>query len=238
MSQIDYQPGVLQPDRLEQINQRITAAQVLSAHSAERVTIVAVTKSFSVAALTSGYQAGQRIFGESRVQEAAEKLPQFPNRDQCQVRLIGHLQSNKSHKALELLDLIESVDSLKLLNRLDRQAGELGKRMPVYLQVNSGRDPAKSGFDPDDLDQHIATLAAVENLEIAGLMTIAPLTRDEQRLRETFALTRQLQRALVKEIPTCRDLSMGMSGDFEIAVEEGATHVRLGSLLYGPRPGT
>ncbi|MEE9465808.1 MAG: YggS family pyridoxal phosphate-dependent enzyme [Candidatus Neomarinimicrobiota bacterium] len=238
MSQTDFQPGILSLDRLEQVNQRITAAQARGAHAAEHVTIVAVTKSFPVAALSSGYQAGHRIFGESRVQEAADKLPQFDNRDQCQARLIGHLQSNKTRKALELFDLIESVDSLKLLNRLDRQAGELGRHMPVYLQVNSGRDPAKSGFDPDDLDQHIASLAAVENLEIAGLMTIAPLTQDEQRLRDTFALTRRLQRMLAKDIPTCLDLSMGMSGDFEIAVEEGATHVRLGSVLYGPRPGT
>ena len=237
MSQIENPSGILQPERLERANQRIAVAQARSAHPAERVTIVAVTKSFPVAALSSGYQAGHRIFGESRVQEAAEKLPQFPHRDQCQVRLIGHLQSNKTRKALELFDLIESVDSLKLLNRLNRQAGELGQRMPVYLQVNSGRDSAKTGFDPDELEQHMETLTAVENLEIAGLMTIAPLTADEQRVRDTFALTRRLQQALVKEIPACRDLSMGMSGDFELAVEEGATHVRLGSALYGRRPG-
>ncbi len=220
---------------LERVRSRIAAAQARSPNAAEHVTIVAVTKAFPVEALTVGYQAGLRIFGESRVQEAAAKLPQFPERDQCRVHLIGHLQSNKARQALELFDRIESVDTLKLLRRLDQIAGQLGKRVSVYLQVNTGRDPAKSGFDPDELLPEITAIAGVENLEVSGLMTIAPLTEDQQRTRDCFSQLRRLRAEM--HIPTCKDLSMGMSGDFELAVEEGATHVRLGSVLFGRRPG-
>ncbi len=234
-------PGILDEanlrEALEQVRSRIAAAQARSPNAAERVTIVAVTKAFPVEALTTGYQAGQRIFGESRVQEAAAKLPQFSHRDQCRVHLIGHLQSNKARQALQLFDLIESVDTLKLLRRLDLIAGQLGKRVPVYLQVNAGRDEAKSGFDPEELRREIATIAGVENLEVAGLMTIAPFTGEEQLIRDCFSRVRRLRAEISKHIPTCQDLSMGMSGDFELAVEEGATHVRLGSVLFGRRPG-
>ncbi len=223
-------------ETLERAGSRITAARDRGKHAATHVTIVAVTKAFPVEALTAGYQAGQRIFGESRVQAAAAKLPQFSQRDRCQVHLIGHLQSNKARQALELFDLIESVDTLKLLRRLDLIAGQLGKRVPIYLQVNASRDPAKSGFDPDELDREIATIASAENLEVAGLMTIAPFTEDEQRIRDCFSHLRGLRKMVLKHIPTCKDLSMGMSGDFELAVEEGATHVRLGSVLFGRRP--
>ncbi len=224
-------------EALKRVRSRIAAAQARSRFAAEHVTIVAVTKAFPVEALTAGYQAGQRIFGESRVQEAAAKLPQFSQRDQCRVHLIGHLQSNKARQALELFDLIESVDTLKLLRRLDLIAGQLGKRVPVYLQVNAGRDEAKSGFDPEELRREIATIAGAENLEVAGLMTIAPFTENEQRIRDSFSRLRRLRAEISEHIPTGKDLSMGMSGDFELAVEEGATHVRLGSVLFGRRPG-
>ncbi len=224
-------------EALKRVRSRIAAAQARSPNAAESVTIVAVTKAFPVEALTTGYQAGQRVFGESRVQEAAAKLPQFSRRDQCRVHMIGHLQSNKARQALELFDRVESVDTLKLLRRLDQIAGQLGKRVPVYLQVNAGCDPAKSGFDPDELIREVTAIAGVENLEVAGLMTIAPFTEDEQRIRDCFSRLRRLRAEISKQIPTCKDLSMGMSGDFELAVEEGATHVRLGSVLFGRRPG-
>ncbi len=129
------------------------------------------------------------------------------------------------------------MHTLKLLWRLDQIAGQLGKRVPVYLQVNAGGDPAKSGFDPHELRAEIAAIAGVENLEIGGLMTIAPFTEDGQSIRDCFARLRHLRAEISKYLPTCQDLSMGMSGDFELAVEEGATHVRLGSALFGERPG-
>ncbi|MEE9162051.1 MAG: YggS family pyridoxal phosphate-dependent enzyme [Candidatus Neomarinimicrobiota bacterium] len=215
---------------------RIAAARGRGAHAAPEVTLVAVTKSFPVETLVSAWRGGLRTLGESRVQEAAAKLPRFPHRADCQLRLIGHLQSNKARRAVDLFDLVESVDSPKLLRRLDQLAGEAGKVLPVYLQVNAGQDEAKFGFDPAAVPPMIDDLLAVEHLRIAGVMTIAPLTDDEARLRDCFATARQLRDALQVRIPTCIDLSMGMTDDFELAVEEGATHVRIGRALFGERP--
>ncbi len=227
----------LNPHALAQIQARIAAARSRSPKAAPEVTLVAVTKAFPLETLISGYEGGLRIFGESRVQEAAAKLPQFPHRMECEVRLIGHLQSNKARKAAQLFDLIESVDSLKLLHRLDSITGEEGREnMPVYLQVNAGHDEAKFGFDPDELLKVILEVADVRHLSIAGVMTIAPLTSDEVRLRDCFHTAREVRDALQAQLPTCTDLSMGMTDDFELAIEEGATHVRIGRALFGERP--
>ncbi len=228
--------GILDPAAQADIQARIAAAQARGDHAAEQVTLVAVTKAFHVETLTSAYEGGLRTLGESRVQEAAAKLPLFPHRADCQVRLIGHLQSNKARPAVELFDLVESVDSPKLHRRQDELAGEAGKVLPVYLQVNAGQDEAKFGFDPADVPHMMDDLLAVQQLRIAGVMTIAPLTADEARLRDCFATARQLRDALQAQLPTCTDLSMGMSDDFELAVEEGATHVRIGRALFGERP--
>ena len=231
------QPGIFNPHALASIQARIAAARARSPNAAPEVTLVAVTKAFPVQTLVSGYEGALRVFGESRVQEAADKLPQFPQRKECEVRLIGHLQSNKARKAVQLFDLIESVDSLKLLHRLDNIAGDEGKKaLPVYLQVNAGHDEAKFGFDPDELLKVILELADMQHLCIAGVMTIAPLTSDEQRLRACFRTARQVRDALRAQVPTCVDLSMGMTDDFELAVEEGATHVRIRRALFGERP--
>ena len=221
---------------MAEVQDRIAAAQERGRHAASTVTIVAVTKAFSVEALISGYEAGLRTFGESRVQEAEIKLPRFPQRPACEVRLIGHLQSNKAKKAVEIFDIIESIDSWKLLQRVDRLAGEASKEIPVYLQVNAGYDEAKYGFDPKELMAIRDELSAVKNAVIAGVMTIAPLTQDSVRLRDCFQLAREIRDGLQKDLPGCRDLSMGMTDDFELAVEEGATHVRIGRALFGDRP--
>jgi pyridoxal phosphate enzyme (YggS family) len=214
----------------------VAAAQARGAHSAASVTIVAVTKAFPVTALVSGHEAGLRTFGESRVQEAAGKLPAFPQRGECEVRLIGHLQSNKVKTAVVLFDLIESVDTMKLLHRLDRLAGEAGMVMPVYLQVNVGHDEAKFGFDPDGLPALMGEIIGARHVQVEGIMTIAPLTDDEQHLRDCFRITRQIRDAVREDIPNCTALSMGMTDDFELAVEEGATHIRIGRALFGKRP--
>jgi pyridoxal phosphate enzyme (YggS family) len=228
--------GSLDRAALARVQDRIAAAQERGYHASPAVTIVTVTKAFSVGALISGYEAGLRTFGESRVQEAEEKLPQFPQRPACEVRLIGHLQSNKVKRAVEIFDLIESIDSWKLLQRVDRLAWEAKKDLPVYLQVNAGHDEAKYGFDPEEVVRLRGELAAVEKVAIAGVMTIAPLTSDEKRLRDCFRLAREIRDILRNDIPGCSDLSMGMTDDFELAVEEGATHVRLGRALFGNRP--
>jgi len=234
---VSAQTGIFNPQAFADIQARIAAALARSPNAAPKGTLVAVTKAFPVQTLVSGYEGGLRVFGESRVQEAADKLPQFPQRKECEVRLIGHLQSNKARKAVQLFDLIESVDSLKLLRRLDNIAGDEGKKaLPVYLQVNAGHEEAKFGFDPDELLKAVLEVADVQHLRIAGVMTIAPLTSDEQRLRDCFRTARQVRDALRAQVPTCVDLSMGMTDDFELAVEEGATHVRIGRALFGERP--
>lgn len=228
--------GILNPQALASIQDRIAAARSRSSNAALEVTLVAVIKAFPLETLVSGYEGGLRVFGESRVQEAAAKLPQFPQRSECEVRLIGHLQSNKARKAVQLFDLIESVDSLKLLRRLDNIAREEGRAgLPVYLQVNAGHDEAKFGFDPDELLKVVLEVTDVQHLRIAGIMTIAPLTSDEQRLRACFRTARQVRDSLRAQVPTGVDLSMGMTDDFELAVEEGATHVRIGRALFGER---
>ncbi|MCK4579111.1 MAG: YggS family pyridoxal phosphate-dependent enzyme, partial [Candidatus Marinimicrobia bacterium] len=214
----------------------ITAAKQRSPFAVPEVCIVAVTKAFPVDALITGFAAGHRLFGESRVQEAAKKLPAFPERDQCRIHMIGHLQSNKAKQAIDLFDLIESVDSLKLFQRLDRLAGEAGKQMPIYLQVNTAHDEAKTGFSPGALIDSVDEFAAGRHTTVQGIMTIAPFAQDSDVIRECFGRARQLRDELRKSIPSCTDLSMGMSVDYELAVEEGATHVRLGSRLFGPRP--
>ena len=230
--------GILDPTALSGIQARIAAARARSPRAAPEVTLVAVTKAFHADTMIAAFDAGLTILGESRVQEAAAKLPRFPHRAACQVRLVGHLQSNKARQAVALFDLIESVDSLKLLRRLGQLAGEAGKALPVYLQVNAGYDEAKFGFPPDELPGLAGDLAAVKHLIIAGIMTLAPLTADEARLRACFATARQVRDTLREQLPGCGDLSMGMSDDFELAVEEGATHVRLGRALFGERPAT
>jgi hypothetical protein len=228
--------GILNLQALADVQARIAAARDHSPVAAERVTLIAVTKAFPLETLISAYEGGLHLFGESRVQEAAVKLPRFPQRNECEVRLIGHLQSNKAKTAVDLFDLIESVDTLKLLRRIDRLAGEAGKRLQVYLQVNAGHDEAKFGFDPDELLKVILEVADAQHLCIAGVMTIAPLTSDEQRLRDCFRTARQVRDTLQAQLPTCTDLSMGMTDDFELAVEEGSTHVRIGRALFGERP--
>jgi len=234
---VSAQTGIFNPQAFADIQARIAAARASGPYAAPVVTLVAVTKAFPLETLISGYEGGLRVFGESRVQEAAAKLPQFPQRSECEVRLIGHLQSNKARTAVGLFDLIESVDTVKLLQRLDNIAGDEGKKaLPVYLQVNAGHDEAKFGFDPDELLGLTREVARVKHLRIAGVMTIAPLTSDEQRLRDCFRTARQVRDALRAQVPTCVDLSMGMTDDVELAVEEGATHVRIGRALFGERP--
>ncbi|MCH7520227.1 MAG: YggS family pyridoxal phosphate-dependent enzyme [Candidatus Marinimicrobia bacterium] len=236
MNQTDQLTGVLNPQALAGIQTRIAAAQARGKHAAGQVTLVAVTKTFPVETMISAYAGGLRTFGENRIQEASAKLATFPHRDAIRMHLIGHLQSNKARPAMKLFDLIESVDSVKSLRRLDQLAGELDRILPVYLQFNAGRDRAKFGFNPDHLPKVILEACDVDHIRVAGVMTIAPFTADDQRLRDCFSAARRIRDELQSRIPTCADLSMGMSGDFEVAVEEGATHVRIGRALFGERP--
>jgi pyridoxal phosphate enzyme (YggS family) len=197
------------------------------------VTVVAVSKTVAAERLVDAVAAGITILGENRVQEAEAKVPRVPG---ATWHLVGPLQSNKARRALEMFDTIETVHSVELAERLDRQA-PAGERQSVLLQVNVDRDPAKSGFLPDDLAGAVEGLDACERLDFRGLMTVGRLVEDPELARPAFVGLRALGERLRAAWPRLgAELSMGMSDDFEVAVEEGATIVRVGRALFGERP--
>jgi len=200
------------------------------------VGLVAVSKIVAVERLRAALAAGLMSFGENRVQEGVEKASLVPD---ASWHLIGPLQSNKARRAVEAFDTIQSVDSADLAARLDRLAGELrpGRGLPILLQVNVDGDPAKSGFTIAGLTSALPDLLRHSNLEVRGLMTVGRLVDDPANARPTFVALRRLAETLRAAHPGLGpELSMGMSDDFEVAVEEGATIVRVGRLLFGTRP--
>lgn len=196
----------------------------------ESVTMVAVTKKRSVEEIVTLLKAGFTVIGENRVQEAIEKFPHLPA---CKRHLIGHLQSNKVRKAVTLFDCIQSVDSLELAQNIDRVCGEIGTQMSVFLEVNVANDPAKFGFLVEALKKNASALAALKNIRIDGLMTIGKLNASPEETRQYFRMLRalfdEMRRTTFQNLHHC---SMGMSGDFQIALEEGATMIRIGSFLF------
>jgi hypothetical protein len=198
------------------------------------VTLVAVSKTVDAARLASAVAAGLTILGENRVQEADTKAALLPG---AHWHLIGPLQSNKARRAVELFDVIESVDSLDLARRLDRIAGELGRApLGVFLQVNVDLDEAKSGFRAEELTKDLPALAELANLRLLGLMTVGRLTDAADEARPTFVRLRELSGELRRGVGELGPgLSMGMTGDYAVAVEEGATVIRVGRALFGAR---
>jgi PLP dependent protein len=198
------------------------------------VQLVAVSKGVPVERLADAISIGLTGLGENRVQEAEPKVGALAG---ASWHMIGRLQSNKAARAVSLFDVIQSVDSLPLAERLNRLAGETGRRLPVYLQVNVDRDPAKAGFGADQLANDLPALAGLGSLELRGLMTIGRAVERDDEARATFARLRELSRRLRPIEPGLGGgLSMGMSDDYELAVEEGATLVRIGRALFGERP--
>jgi len=218
------------------VEARITAAARRAGRDPRAVLLVAVSKTVPATRVRAAVAAGLHVLGENRVQEAVAKIPQVPG---ASWHLVGPLQGNKARRAVELFDMIQSLDSLALGNRLDRIAGELrpGRPMPVLLQVNVAGDPAKAGFSPATVAGALPVLSGLANLRLDGLMTIGRLVTDPQEARPTFAALRSLSERLRAAYPALGPaLSMGMSDDFEVAVEEGATIVRVGRALFGERP--
>jgi len=204
----------------------------------ESVRLIAVTKTVSVEAMRIAYQAGIRDFAENRVQEAAEKYPQLQDLTDITWHLIGHLQSNKAAKALQLFQWIQSVDSLKLALRLDHLAGELGCQPHVCLQVKMLPDPNKFGWTIPELLAELPQLNECQNLKIKGLMTIPPLGLNESETLDVFARTRELAETIHQQNWTnikMQELSMGMSEDYSLALQKGATMIRLGRIIFGQR---
>jgi PLP dependent protein len=216
--------------------ERIAAAAARSDRPPDAITLVAVSKTVPADALRDAVAAGIELLGENRVQEAAAKIPDVPG---ARWHLVGPLQSNKARKAVELFDAIESVDSVELATRLDRLAHEMrpGQRYPVLLQVNVDDDPAKAGFAAVALDGALDAIGELPALEVAGLMTIGRLVERPDNARPTFRGLRELAERLGARAggrlgPA---LSMGMTDDFETAIEEGATIVRIGRAIFGER---
>lgn len=234
---------------LDRIHARIQQARERGPSAAERTDLVVVTKSVGPEFFAPLAAAGVRDVGENRVQSAAARRPLGPK--EWTWHGIGHLQRNKARTALVTFDVFHALDSERLARHLDRLLAGSGRRWPVYLQVNAARDPAKGGFEPDQTLEVLRRLAALEHLEPRGLMTMSRLGAKDDDLRATFRTLRQIRDdALglgVGEVPVS-GLSMGMSDDFEIAVEEGATLVRVGRAVFegvckdtapvSPRPGS
>ncbi|MBX3277557.1 MAG: YggS family pyridoxal phosphate-dependent enzyme [Acidobacteria bacterium] len=248
--------------RLAGIRAQISAACLRSNRSTDEVTLVAVSKTVSVERIRSGISAGLRVFGENRVQEAGEKIAALAHytaafgtereigcetgretgpETGCEIEwhLIGHLQSNKARRAVELFSTIHSIDGVKLAERIDRVAGELGRRVNVLVEVNLGGESSKAGLAEHEALPAIELIAKLPNLDLKGLMTVPPYLEPAERVRPFFRRLRELR----DEAHKCgiaderfQSLSMGMSHDFGIAVEEGATMVRIGTALFGPRP--
>jgi pyridoxal phosphate enzyme (YggS family) len=223
-------------DARARVLERISAACARVDRAPEDVTLVAVSKTVAAEALSDAIAAGLDLLGENRVQEAAAKAPEVPG---ARWQLIGPLQSNKARRALEVFEAIQSVDSVELAERLDRLVPEVrsGGRYPVLLQVNVDQDPAKAGLAPGDLDTALEAILQLPHLSVGGLMTVGRLTSDPLEARRTFRDLRATSELCRGRWPTLgHALSMGMSDDFELAIEEGATLVRVGRALFGERP--
>ena len=214
------------PDRLGEVRSRIERACARSRRETSSVTLIAVTKVFPASVIREAYDAGLRAFGENYVQELESKAPEICDLAGARFHLIGHLQSNKATKAAELFSVIQTVDSPKLARRLDAA----GRALDVMLEVKLSHEEAKSGADPAELPALIEAVRATKNLRLLGLMTVPPWSDDAEPSRPYFSRLREL--AVQFELP---NLSMGMSHDFEVAIEEGATHIRVGTALFGKR---
>ena len=225
----------------DRVLDRIADACARAGRDPAGVTLVAVSKTVPAERLAAAVGAGLTILGENRVQEAESKVGPV---GRAEWHLVGPLQSNKTKRAVAIFDMVESVDSVELAGRLDRLAAQLrpGRMLPVLLQVNVDRDQAKSGFEPSDLEAHLTAMAALDHIEIRGLMTVGRLVDRAEDARATFADLRRLSERL--RSGTAGDgrpilgpeLSMGMSDDYSVAIEEGATIVRVGRALFGDRP--
>ena len=226
-------------ERAQQVRDRIEAACRAAGRDPAEVRLMAVTKTHGPEVLDQAYAAGLRLFGENRVLEAAEKAEQLADRKDLEWALIGHLQTNKVAKALRFTTELHTLDSVRLAEALDRRLQEQGRSLEVFVQVNTSGEPAKTGLAPDAVEEFVLALRPFASLRVRGLMTLAVYSDDSAAVGACFARLVELQRRLrqLDAAPGRYDeLSMGMSGDFELAIAHGATTVRVGQTLFGPRP--
>ncbi len=224
-------------DNLARIIERIHDAAIRVGRDPHDVRIVAAAKGQGREKIQQAIQAGIRIIGHNYIQEAVEEAPPGGISD-VEIHMIGHLQKNKAGKAVELFDVIQAVDDSRLASMLNRRAATAGRVMKVMIQINLAREPQKSGVAEENLEELISTIRKMPALRLIGMMTMPPFFDDPERARPFFAGLRKLkEKLIVSGIPAqeMKELSMGMTGDFEAAVEEGATLVRIGTALFGPR---
>lgn len=200
------------------------------------VTIVAASKTRTASEILELLDSGLRDVGENYVQEAQEKFEVIGSK--ARWHCIGHLQRNKVKKAVEIFDLIQTVDSLKLAEEIDKRCAFINRRMPIMIEVNSGREGKKAGVFPENVFELIESISSLENISVVGLMTMGPLTDDQEEIRPYLRLTRELFEEISMhkiERVQMRYLSMGMSGSYKVAIEEGSNMVRLGTIIFGER---
>ena len=228
------------PENIEAIRQRIESAARRVGRRPEEIALMAVTKTHPPECVREAYAAGLRLFGENRVQEFAGKARTLADLAGAEWRMIGHLQTNKAGKAAELFSAVDSVDSLKLAEKLDAAARALNKKLSVLIEINVGGEAAKSGVAPNarELQELLMAAPRLEALKFRGLMTVPPFTDDPEEARPYFCKLRELRNAIAtRKLPAINMsvLSMGMSQDFEVAIEEGSTCVRVGTAIFGER---
>lgn len=227
-------------ENISRIEDRIVSAAKRASRDLESVSLMAVTKTVGAERIRQAYDAGLRLFGESRVQEFSAKTGALRNLAGAEWHMIGHLQSNKAGKAVELFSAVDSVDSVRLAEKLNDSARIIGKKLPVLIEIKIGGEPAKSGLQPDSEDMEALLRAAphLAQLEFRGLMTVPPFNDDPEQSRTYFRRLRKLRDSIEnRRLPSIGMgvLSMGMSHDFEVAIEEGSTCVRIGTAIFGDR---
>ncbi len=223
-------------ENIENVKYMVSKAAEKAGRKQEEIKIMAVSKTRSVEEIEAVYKAGFRLFGENRVQEAVSKFTEF--HQDAELHIIGPLQSNKVKKAVSVAACIQSVERMKIALLIERYAAESGKRMKIFLEYNTSGEDTKSGFTTEkDYFNAVDQILKLNNVDLAGLMTIGPLGGGESAVRKAFSELRELFEKTKTMYPgqNLKELSMGMSSDFPIAIEEGATLVRIGTLLFGPR---
>jgi pyridoxal phosphate enzyme (YggS family) len=222
-------------DNLARLHEQIAEACRRSNRADSEVALMAVSKVHPVEVILEAYAAGQRLFGENRVQEFQDKSQHLGGLADAKFHLIGPLQSNKTNKAAELFDAIDAVDSLKIAERLNTAANALGKKLPILIEVKLSHEESKHGLAPEELPALLAAMSDLESIDTVGLMTVPPWSEDAETARPYFRELRRLRDESQKAHPALTQLSMGMSNDFVVAIEEGSTCVRVGTALFGKR---
>lgn len=222
-------------ENIARLKEEIAAACQRSGRNESDVALMAVSKVHPAEAIFEAYEAGHRLFGENRVQEFEQKSAKLTGLHGAAFHLIGPLQSNKTNKAAELFDAIDAVDSLKIAQRLDAAAKARNKRLPILIEIKLSHEESKHGIAPEELPALLDATGELSAVEVSGLMTVPPWSEDAETARPYFRELRRLRDEAVKKHPQLTQLSMGMSNDFRVAIEEGSTCVRVGTAIFGKR---